>query len=178
MTQAQSTPDPVPSSQLALTWSVRSDPYDGGRQTRRRHVLPVETGGLCWSRDRYTESVTTTLDNSDRLEPNLNRETAPLPAVRLRRGRSRWTDPMRTYGAPLPFLGPRRGAILEASELYIVKTTRNCALPLIMRAQASAAFSIGQVSIIGRTPVSSAKRSVSSESAGVRPSLELFGFRM
>jgi hypothetical protein len=49
----------------------------------------------------------------------------------------------------------------------IVKTTRNCASPLIIRAYASAAFSRGYVSMIGRTPVSSAKRSVSSESAGV-----------
>jgi hypothetical protein len=51
--------------------------------------------------------------------------------------------------------------------VYIVRTTRNCALPLIMRAYASAAFSSGYVSIMARTPVSSAKRSVSSSSAGV-----------
>ncbi len=50
---------------------------------------------------------------------------------------------------------------------HIVSTTRNSAFPLIIRAYASAAFSSGYVSIIARTPVNSAKRSVSSESAAV-----------
>jgi len=52
-------------------------------------------------------------------------------------------------------------------DFHIVRTTRNCALPLSMRAYASPAFSSGYVSIIGRTPVSSAKFSVSSSSAAV-----------
>ena len=44
-------------------------------------------------------------------------------------------------------------------------TTRNRALPLIMRSQASAARSSGTVSTIGRMPLSALKASVSSESA-------------
>jgi hypothetical protein len=53
--------------------------------------------------------------------------------------------------------------ILEASHRQ--NDTELC-VPLIMRAQASAAFSSGYVSIIGRTPLRSAKFSVSSVSAG------------
>ena len=44
-------------------------------------------------------------------------------------------------------------------------TTRNRALPLIMRSQASAARSSGTVSTIGRMPLSALKASVSSGSA-------------
>src|ERR1700730_10787782 len=39
---------------------------------------------------------------------------------------------------------------------HIVRTTRNSAFPLIMRAYPSAAFASGYFSIIGRTPVISA----------------------
>jgi hypothetical protein len=55
----------------------------------------------------------------------------------------------------------------EPRKPYIVSTTRNSALPLSIRAYASAALSSGYFSIIGRTPVISANRNVSSESAGV-----------
>ncbi len=50
---------------------------------------------------------------------------------------------------------------------YIVKTTRNSAFPLIIRAYASFTFCCEYFSIIGRTPVSSANRSISSESVGI-----------
>ena len=49
----------------------------------------------------------------------------------------------------------------------MVRTTRNSALPLIMRAKASSALTSRNFSVMGRTPVISAKRSVSSESAGI-----------
>ena len=55
---------------------------------------------------------------------------------------------------------------LLSERLYIVSTTRNWASPLNIRSNASAAFCIGYVSTIGRTPVNSAKRNVSSASIG------------
>ena len=49
----------------------------------------------------------------------------------------------------------------------IVSTARNFTFPLIMCAYASAAFSSGNFSIIGRTPVSALKFNVSCESIAV-----------
>src|SRR6202000_627861 len=95
----------------------------------------------------------------------------------------------------LPYIGNCSGAVFGASthvlvagrlnvndfagqaRPYIVKTTRNCALPLTRRAHASFTFSSGNFSIIGRTPVYSEKRSVSSESGAVpdaQPLMSLF----
>src|ERR1700730_4676017 len=50
---------------------------------------------------------------------------------------------------------------------HIVRTTRNSAFPLIMRAYPSAAFASGYFSIIGRTPVIFSNRKVSCESVGI-----------
>ena len=58
----------------------------------------------------------------------------------------------------LPFLG-------LPSQIF--KTERNRTLPDILRSQASAARSSGNVSIIGRTPLAAANLSVSSESLEV-----------
>src|SRR5882757_6392710 len=52
-------------------------------------------------------------------------------------------------------------------EGYMVRTTRNWALPLSIWAYASLTLSRENFSIIVRTPVSSAKRRVSSESVGM-----------
>jgi hypothetical protein len=49
----------------------------------------------------------------------------------------------------------------------MVSTTRNCALLLTILANASFTFPSGYFSIIGRTPVISANRKVSSESVGI-----------
>ena len=58
----------------------------------------------------------------------------------------------------------------------MVRTTRNSAFPLIMRAYPSAAFASGYFSIIGRTPVISANRRVSCESVGMPPAQPLMPF--
>jgi hypothetical protein len=50
---------------------------------------------------------------------------------------------------------------------YMVSTTRNCVFPLTIRRNASFTCSNGYFSIIGRTPVISANRKVSSESVGI-----------
>jgi len=59
---------------------------------------------------------------------------------------------------------------------HMVRTTRNLAFPLIMRAYPSAAFASGYFSIIGRTPVISANRRVSCESVGMPPAQPLIPF--
>ena len=59
---------------------------------------------------------------------------------------------------------------------HMVRTTRNSAFPLIMRAYPSAAFAIGYFSIVGRTPVISANRKVSCESVGMPPAQPLMPF--
>src|ERR1700732_190736 len=59
---------------------------------------------------------------------------------------------------------------------HIVRTTRNSAFPLIMRAYPSAAFASGYFSIMGRTPVISANRKVSCESGGMPPAPPLIPF--
>jgi hypothetical protein len=59
---------------------------------------------------------------------------------------------------------------------HVVRTTRNSAFPLIMRAYPSAAFASGNFSIMGRTPVISAKTSVSWESVGMPPAQPLMPF--
>src|SRR6202022_12994 len=59
---------------------------------------------------------------------------------------------------------------------HIVRTTRNSAFPLIMRAYPSAAFASGYSSIMGRTPVISANRKVSCESVGMPPAQPLIPF--
>ena len=51
--------------------------------------------------------------------------------------------------------------------IYMVKTTRNSVLPLAIREWASFSLSRGYFSIMGRMPVSSAKRRVPSESVGI-----------
>jgi hypothetical protein len=51
----------------------------------------------------------------------------------------------------------------------MVRTTRNSAFPMIMRAQPSAALASGYFSIMGRTPVISANCRVSWESVGMPP---------
>ena len=68
---------------------------------------------------------------------------------------------------PRSLLSPKRDRHQSTAATYIVNTARNCAFPLIIRAYASAAFTSGNFSIIGLTPVISAKRSVSSESVGM-----------
>jgi len=60
---------------------------------------------------------------------------------------------------------------------HIVSTTRNSALPLIMRSNPSAARASGKDSIMGRTPVRAANRNVSSESAGVPAAQPWIRFR-
>ena len=50
------------------------------------------------------------------------------------------------------------------SQFPVVSTTRNRALLLIMRSYASCAFSSGNVSVMGRTPVIAENFIVSSES--------------
>jgi len=52
----------------------------------------------------------------------------------------------------------------------MVRTTRNSAFPLVIRAEPSAAFASGYFSIIGRTPSIFANSSVFWESVGMRPS--------
>ena len=55
----------------------------------------------------------------------------------------------------------------RAPAVHVVRTTRNSAFPLIMRAYPSGAFARGIFSIMGRSPVISAKTSVSWESVGM-----------
>jgi hypothetical protein len=50
------------------------------------------------------------------------------------------------------------------NDIYIVNTTLNLTLPLIIWLYASSTFASGYFSIIGRTPVSALNRKVSSES--------------
>src|SRR5258706_3110501 len=59
---------------------------------------------------------------------------------------------------------------------HVVRTTRNSAFPLIMRAYPSAAFASGNFSIMARTPIISAKRRVSCESVGIPPAQPLMPF--
>src|SRR5713101_5400197 len=59
---------------------------------------------------------------------------------------------------------------------HMVRTTRNSAFPLIMRAYPWAAFAIGYFSIMGRTPIISANRRVSCESVGMPPAQPLIPF--
>jgi hypothetical protein len=59
---------------------------------------------------------------------------------------------------------------------HMVRTTRNSAFPLIMRAYPSAAFASGYFSIIARTPVISANCRVSCESVGMPPAQPLMPF--
>src|SRR5439155_22665735 len=83
--------------------------------------------------------------------------------------------------AQVPFLhvhDPQQRSVRERSrplqrvarDVYVprgVSTTRNRASPLIIRSYASAARSSGKTSVMGRTPASALKASVSSESMDV-----------
>ena len=70
----------------------------------------------------------------------------------------------------VPFVGVKAfegAASRDESVIHRVRTTRNWAWPLVMRAYASFTLASGNFSIIGRMPESSAKRRVSSESVAM-----------
>src|SRR5882762_3948402 len=70
----------------------------------------------------------------------------------------------------------RHSSLRCSANRHVVRTTRNSAFPLIMRAYPSAAFASGNFSIMARTPIISAKRRVSCESVGIPPAQPLMPF--